>query len=46
MKSVKDFNIKNKIKGKIGEFRISENKVIQHLNIYGLNEKSFIKNNL
>ncbi len=42
--SVKDFNNKNKIKGKIGKFRISENKVIQELNIYGLKDKNFIKN--
>ena len=32
--SVKDFNIKNEIKGKIGNFIISENKIIQKLNIY------------
>ena len=46
MNSVRDFNIKNKIKGKIGEFKISENKVIQHLSIYGLDDKRFIKDNL
>ena len=46
MNSARDFNIKNKIKGKIGEFRISDNKIIQHLSIYGLDDKRFIKNNL
>ena len=44
--SVKDFNIKNDIKGKIGKFSISDNKVIQKLNIYKLSENTFVKNNL
>ena len=44
--SVKDFNMKNDIKGKIGKFRISENKVIQKLNIYQLDQNTFVKSNL
>ena len=41
--SVKDFNMKNEIKGKIGKFLISGNKVIQNLNIYKLDENKFVK---
>tara|TARA_B100000029_G_scaffold475598_1_gene518994 strand:+ start:324 stop:1487 length:1164 start_codon:yes stop_codon:yes gene_type:complete len=41
--SSKDFNMKNDIKGKIGNFRISGNKVIQKLNIYSLSDNSFVK---
>jgi len=44
--STKDFNMKNEIKGKIGKFKISENKVIQKLNIYNLNNNAFVKSNL
>ena len=36
IKSTVDFNLKEEIKGKIGSFRISENKVIQRLEIYKL----------
>ncbi len=45
IKSVNDFNIKNEIKGKIGNFKISENKVIQKLEIYKLEENKFVKSN-
>ena len=41
--SANDFNMKNEIKGKIGKFKISENKVIQNLEIYKLEEKEFVK---
>ena len=44
--STKNFNIKNNIKGKIGSFSISGNKVIQELNIYNLNNNTFVKSNL
>ncbi len=44
--SIKDFNIKSEIKGKIGNFKISDNKVIQKLIIYKLSENKFIKNSL
>ena len=44
--SIKDFNMKNEIKGKIGNFKISENKVIQELNIYNLSNNTFVKSNL
>tara|TARA_B100002051_G_scaffold244391_1_gene250962 strand:- start:1347 stop:2510 length:1164 start_codon:yes stop_codon:yes gene_type:complete len=44
--STKDFNMKNEIKGKIGKFKISENKVIQKLSIYNLNNNAFVKSNL
>ncbi len=46
IKSTVDFNLKEEIKGKIGSFRISENKVIQRLEIYKLEENRFIKNKL
>ena len=42
--STNNFNLKTDIKGKIGNFKISENKVIQNLNIYKLEEGRFIKN--
>ena len=38
--------MKNEIKGKIGNFKISENKVIQELNIYNLSNNTFVKSNL
>ena len=41
-----DFNMKREIKAKIGEFKISENKVIQKLEIYKLEENKFIKSKL
>ena len=42
--SAKDFNFKKEIKGKIGNFKISDNKVIQKLKIYKLEDGSFIEN--
>ena len=36
IKSVNNFNFKKEIKGKIGKFKISDNKVIQSLEIYKL----------
>ena len=44
--SANNFNLKTDIKGKIGKFKISDNKVIQKLNIYKLEEGKFIKNKL
>ena len=44
--SVKNFNFDKNIKGKIGNFKISENKVIQELEIYKLEDNKFIKSNL
>ena len=38
--------MKKEIKAKIGEFKISENKVIQKLEIYKLEENNFIKSKL
>jgi len=42
--SANNFNLKKDIKGKIGNFKISDNKVIQKLNIYKLQEGKFIEN--
>ena len=42
IKSVNDFFIKEKIKGKIGTFQFKDNKVTQELNIYKTSEKKFI----
>ena len=42
--SINNFNLKKEIKGKIGNFKINDNKVIQKLNIYKLDEGKFIKN--
>jgi len=42
--SAKDFNFKREIKSKIGNFKISDNKVIQKLKIYKLEDNSFIEN--
>ena len=42
--SINNFNLKKEIKGKIGNFKINDNKVIQKLNIYKLNEGKFIQN--
>ena len=44
IKSINDFNFKKDIKGKLGKFKISENKVIQDLNIYRIKEGKFIQN--
>ena len=46
IKSVNNFNFKSEIKGKIGKFTISENKVLQRLNIYKLEDGNFIQNKL
>ena len=46
IKSINDFNLKKFIKGKIGTFKISDNKVIQKLEIYKLEENKFIKSKL
>ena len=39
-----NFNLKTDIKGKIGKFKISENKVVQKLSIYKLEDGKFIEN--
>ena len=44
--STKDFNIKNEIRGKIGNFTISGNKVMQKLDMYKLVDNTFVKSNL
>ena len=41
--SVKDFIIKDRIKGKIGTFNFIDGKLIQELNIYRVLNKKFIK---
>ena len=41
--SVKDFIIKDKIKGKIGTFNFVNGKLIQELNMYKVSDKKFIK---
>ena len=41
--SINDFIFKNKIKGKIGTFSFKDKKVIQELEIYKTENKSFIK---
>ena len=46
IKSINDFNLKKDIKGKIGTFKISDNKVIQKLEIYKLEENKFVKSKL
>ena len=43
IKSSKDFNIKNDIKGKIGSFKISGNKIIQKLDMYSVSNNAFVK---
>ena len=45
IESAKDFNMKNTIKGKSVDFKISENKILQKLNIYNLKDNSFVKSN-
>ena len=44
IKSSSNFNYKKEIKGKIGNFKISEDKVIQKLEIYKFEENKFVKN--
>ena len=44
--SANDFNFKKEIKAKIGKFKISENKVIQKLEIYKLEENKFVRSSL
>tara|TARA_B100000029_G_scaffold459901_1_gene490425 strand:- start:560 stop:1723 length:1164 start_codon:yes stop_codon:yes gene_type:complete len=44
--SANNLNMKKEIKGKIGNFKISENKIIQKLQIYKLEDNKFVKNNL
>ena len=46
IKSVNDFYVKDDIKGKIGNFKVSENRVIQKLEIYKLEENKFVKSKL
>ena len=41
--SIKDFIIKDNIKGKIGTFSIKDGKLIQKLNIYKVSDKKFVK---
>ena len=41
--SIKDFMIKENIKGKIGTFNFVDGKLIQNLNIYKVSDKKFIK---
>ena len=41
--SVNDFIFKNKIKGKIGTFSFKNGRVLQELNIYKTDKKSYIK---
>ena len=44
--SASDFNLKKEIKAKIGKFKISENKVIQKLDIYKLEDENFVRSKL
>ena len=41
--SIENFNLKNEIKGKIGNFKINDNKIIQNLKIYKLEDGIFIQ---
>ncbi len=43
IKSINDFNIKNKIKGKIGSFSFKDDKIIQDLDIYKTDNNKFVK---
>ena len=43
IKSINDFSLKKKIKGKIGTFSFKNQKVIQELDIYKTDNKKFIK---
>ena len=40
---MKDFIIKDSIKGKIGTFNFKDGKLIQKLNMYKVSNKKFIK---
>ena len=41
--SIRDFIIKDRIKGKIGTFNFIDGKLIQELNIYNASNKKFVK---
>ena len=41
--SIKDFVIKDSIKGKIGTFNFKDGKLIQKLSMYKVSDKKFIK---
>ena len=41
IKSVNHFNFKKDIKGKVGKFNISDNKVIQKLKVYRIKDGNF-----
>ena len=41
--SIKDFIIKDKIRGKIGTFNFVDGKLIQKLNMYKVSDKKFIR---
>ena len=41
--SIKDFMIKDNIKGKIGTFNFIDGRLIQKLNMYKVSDKKFIK---
>ena len=43
IKSINDFSFKSKIKGKIGTFSFKNQKVLQELNIYKIENKKFVK---
>ena len=43
IKSIKDFIIKDKIRGKIGTFNFVDGKLIQKLNMYNISDKKFIR---
>ena len=43
IKSINDFYIKNKIKGKIGSFSFKNDKIIQDLDIYKTGNNKFVK---
>jgi len=43
IKSINDFYIKNKIKGKIGSFSFKNDKIIQDLDIYKTDNNKFVK---
>ena len=45
IKSINNFNFKKDIKGKVGKFNISENKVIQKLRIYKIYDGNFTEYN-
>ena len=45
IKSTNDFNFKKDIKGKVGKFKILNNKVIQKLNVYNIKDGNFTEYN-